>query len=77
VGTRQNQHLVSISPQDKGKGTDFALVYVQTHGRRQGHDLIHAGTDSPAGKWAPPVLASFLHPAVPLNSRGASLSQVW
>ncbi len=32
VGTRQNQHLVSISPQDKGKGTDFALVYVQTHG---------------------------------------------
>jgi hypothetical protein len=32
VGTRQNQHIVSISPQDKGKGTDFALVYVQTHG---------------------------------------------
>jgi hypothetical protein len=32
VGTKQNQHIVSISPQDKGKGTDFALVFVQTHG---------------------------------------------
>jgi hypothetical protein len=32
VGTKDNQHLVSISPQDKGKGTDFALVFVQTHG---------------------------------------------
>jgi hypothetical protein len=30
VGTKDNQHLVSISPQ--GKGTDFALVFVQTHG---------------------------------------------
>ena len=30
VGTKDNQHIVSISPQDKGKGTDFALVYVQT-----------------------------------------------
>jgi hypothetical protein len=32
VGTKQNQHLVAISPQEKGKGTDFALVYVQTRG---------------------------------------------
>lgn len=30
VGTKDNQHIVSISPQ--GKGTDFALVYVQAHG---------------------------------------------
>ncbi len=32
VGTKDNQHIVSISPQEKGKGTDFALVYVQTRG---------------------------------------------
>ena len=32
VGTKDNQHIVSISPQDKGKGTDFALVFVQTRG---------------------------------------------
>jgi hypothetical protein len=32
VGTKPNQHIVSISPQDKGKGTDFALVFVQIHG---------------------------------------------
>jgi hypothetical protein len=32
VGTKQNQHIVSISPQDKTKGTDFALVFVQTRG---------------------------------------------
>jgi hypothetical protein len=32
VGTKDNQHLVAISPQDKGKGTDFALVFVQTRG---------------------------------------------
>lgn len=32
VGTKDNQHIVSISPQDKGKGSDFALVYVQTRG---------------------------------------------
>ena len=32
VGTKQNQHIVSISPQDQGKGTDFALVFVQIHG---------------------------------------------
>jgi hypothetical protein len=35
VGTKDNQHIVSISPQDKGKGTDFALVFVQTRGRSQ------------------------------------------
>jgi len=34
VGTKQNQHIVSISPQDGGKGTDFALVFVQTRGDR-------------------------------------------
>jgi hypothetical protein len=32
VGTEENQHIVSIGPQDGGKGTDFALVYVQVHG---------------------------------------------
>ena len=32
VGTKQNQHIVAISPQDSGKGTDFALVYLQTRG---------------------------------------------
>ncbi|MFZ0284302.1 MAG: hypothetical protein WAL32_03670 [Terriglobales bacterium] len=31
VGTEDNQHLVSIEPQ--GKGTDFALVYIQTRGK--------------------------------------------
>jgi hypothetical protein len=32
VGTKDNQHIVSVSPQDGGKGSDFALVYVQTRG---------------------------------------------
>jgi hypothetical protein len=32
VGTDDNQHIVSVSPQDGGKGTDFALVFVQTRG---------------------------------------------
>ena len=32
VGTKDNEHIVSISPQDQGKGTDFALVFVQTRG---------------------------------------------
>ncbi len=32
VGTEDNQHIVSIEPQ--GKGSDFALVYVQTHGKQ-------------------------------------------
>ena len=31
VGTENNQHLVSIEPQDKG--SDFALVYVRAHGK--------------------------------------------
>jgi hypothetical protein len=31
VGTEGNQHIVSIEPQ--GKGTDFTLVYVHTHGK--------------------------------------------
>ena len=30
VGTKDNQHMVSIHPQDSGKGTDFALVYIRT-----------------------------------------------
>lgn len=38
VGTKDNQHVVSISPQDKGKGTDFALVFVQTRGSNK--DMI-------------------------------------
>jgi hypothetical protein len=33
VGTKQNQHIVSIEPADSGKGTDFGLVYVQIRGR--------------------------------------------
>jgi hypothetical protein len=32
VGTKQYQHIVAISPQDSGNGTDFALVFVQTRG---------------------------------------------
>jgi len=31
VGTEANQHLVSVEPD--GKGSDFALVYVQTRGK--------------------------------------------
>jgi hypothetical protein len=31
VGTEANQHLVSVEP--AGKGSDFALVYVQTRGK--------------------------------------------
>jgi len=31
VGTKSNEHLVSIKPQ--GKGSDFALVYVRTRGK--------------------------------------------
>jgi hypothetical protein len=37
VGTRQNQHIVSVRPADSGKGSDFALVYVQV---RRGKDTI-------------------------------------
>jgi hypothetical protein len=31
VGTESNQHLVSVEPQDKG--SNFALVYIQTRGK--------------------------------------------
>jgi hypothetical protein len=37
VGTRQNQHIVSVQPGDNDKGSDFALVFVQTRG---GKDTI-------------------------------------
>ncbi len=33
VGTEDNQHIVSVRPEDKGKGSIFALVYVQTRGK--------------------------------------------
>ncbi|HZR57200.1 MAG TPA: hypothetical protein VFA74_10035 [Terriglobales bacterium] len=32
VGTKDNQHIVTIEPKDKG--TDFALVYVQARGKQ-------------------------------------------
>lgn len=35
VGTQNDQHLVNIRAQDSGKGTDFALVYVRTHGEKE------------------------------------------
>ena len=31
VGTQDNQHVVSVEP--KGKGSDFSLVFVRTHGK--------------------------------------------
>ncbi|HEY6766996.1 MAG TPA: hypothetical protein VI386_19730 [Candidatus Sulfotelmatobacter sp.] len=34
VGTEDNQHVVSIEPAEKGKGSTFALVYVYTRGKR-------------------------------------------
>jgi hypothetical protein len=37
VGTEPNQHIVSISPTDSGKGSDFGLVYIQVRG---GKDTI-------------------------------------
>lgn len=37
VGTEQNQHIVSIKPEDDGKGSDFGLVYIQMRG---GKDTI-------------------------------------
>ena len=37
VGTEPNQHIVSISPGDAGKGSDFGLVYIQVRG---GKDTI-------------------------------------
>jgi hypothetical protein len=38
VGTKENQRIVAVSPQDKGKGTEFALVYVQMRGTNK--DMI-------------------------------------
>jgi len=40
VGTKENQHIVSIHPQDGGKGTDFALVFVQVHAGDKDKDTI-------------------------------------
>jgi hypothetical protein len=37
VGTEPSQHIVSISPGDTGKGSDFGLVYIQL---RSGKDTI-------------------------------------
>jgi hypothetical protein len=34
VGTEDNQHIVAIEPHEAGNGTTFALVYVQTRGKR-------------------------------------------
>lgn len=34
VGTEGNQHLVSVEPE--GNGSDFALVYIQARGKREG-----------------------------------------
>jgi hypothetical protein len=34
VGTEDNQHAVAIEPRDGGKGSNFALVYLHTRGRR-------------------------------------------
>ena len=31
VGTRENQHIVAVEPE--GKGSNFSLVYVRTHGK--------------------------------------------
>jgi hypothetical protein len=31
VGTRDNQHIVTVEPE--GKGSNFSLVYVRTHGK--------------------------------------------
>ncbi|MFZ0864127.1 MAG: hypothetical protein WB781_17060 [Candidatus Sulfotelmatobacter sp.] len=34
VGTEDNQHVVAIEPRDAGKGSNFALVYLYTRGKR-------------------------------------------
>ena len=34
VGTEDNEHVVAIEPNHTGKGTNFALVYVHTHGKQ-------------------------------------------
>jgi hypothetical protein len=31
VGSKENQHIVSVEP--SGKGSSFSLVYVRTHGK--------------------------------------------
>lgn len=33
VGTKHNQHIVSVEPSESGKGSDFGLVRVQIHGK--------------------------------------------
>jgi hypothetical protein len=33
VGTEDNQRIVAVQPAEKGKGSTFALVYVQTRGK--------------------------------------------
>jgi len=34
VGTEDNQHLVAVEPGDGSKGSNFALVYLYTRGKR-------------------------------------------
>jgi len=34
VGTEDNQHVVAVEPGDSGKGTSFALVYINTKNKR-------------------------------------------
>ncbi|MGA8762574.1 MAG: hypothetical protein WB562_06755 [Candidatus Sulfotelmatobacter sp.] len=34
VGTENNQHVVAIEPNDAGKGSTFAVVYVHTRGKQ-------------------------------------------
>lgn len=34
VGTENNQHVVAVEPDDSGKGSDFALVYVHSRGKQ-------------------------------------------
>jgi hypothetical protein len=34
VGTQDNQHLVTVSPSEKGDGATFALVYLHTRGKQ-------------------------------------------
>lgn len=34
VGTEDNQHVVAVEPRDASKGSNFALVYLHTRGKR-------------------------------------------
>ena len=34
VGTEDNQHVVAVEPRDGAKGSNFALVYLHTRGKR-------------------------------------------